>query len=135
MTDEPTLTTLERLHAVDWSGDWDYAFGHAQSRRLLMHEYLRRSALWAQAYGAEDAWPFFDVTEYLDARLPLPSELAAELDQLLTKAAYGARKTCGAAVRLAELRAQGNTGLEKVGGAELDELIRARNGNVRVVVP
>ncbi|MFB6776245.1 hypothetical protein ACFCX0_02185 [Streptomyces sp. NPDC056352] len=89
--------------------------GHAQSRRLLMHEYLRRSALWAQACGAEDAWPFFDVTEYLDARLQLPSELAAELDQLLTKAAYGARKTCGAGVRLAELRAQGNTGLEESG--------------------
>ncbi|MEU0829994.1 hypothetical protein [Streptomyces sp. NPDC005969] len=111
MTDEPTLTTLERLRAVDWSGDWDYAFGHAQSRRLLMHEYLRRSALWAQACGAEDAWPFFDATEYLDAKFQLPSELAAELDQFLKEAAYGARKTCGAAVRLAELRAQNNTEL------------------------
>ncbi|WP_274563168.1 hypothetical protein [Streptomyces spiramyceticus] len=111
MTDGLTTATLERLRAVDWSGDWDYAFGHAQSRRLLMHEHLRRSALWARACGAEDAWPFFDVTGYVDPGFQLPSELAAELHEVLKKAAYSARKTCSGAVRFAELRAQGNATL------------------------
>ncbi|MFF3686214.1 hypothetical protein [Streptomyces sp. NPDC002187] len=114
MTDGLTLATLERLRAVDWSGDWDHAFGHAQSRRLLMHEHLRRSALWARAYGAEDAWPFFDVTEYIDAEFQLASEPAAELDAVLKKAAYSARKTCRGAVRLADLRARGHATLPEL---------------------
>ena len=108
MTDGSTLALLEKLRTADWSGDWDHAFEHAQSRRLLMHEYLRRSALWAQAYGAEADWPFFDVTQYIDKEFRLPPALATELDECLKKVAYGARKTCGAAVRFAELRAQGN---------------------------
>ncbi|MFC9625241.1 hypothetical protein ACFTXM_36525 [Streptomyces sp. NPDC056930] len=108
MTNESTLALLERVRAADWSGDWDHAFEHAQSRRLLMHEYLRRSALWAQAYGAEGDWPFFDVTQYIDKESRLPPALATELDECLKKVAYSARKTCGAAVRLAELRARGD---------------------------
>ncbi|MFH8515218.1 hypothetical protein ACH4CE_08890 [Streptomyces gelaticus] len=111
MTDGSTLALLERLRAADWSGDWDHAFEHAQSRRLLMHEYLRRAALWAQACGAESEWPFFDVTQYVDKDFQLPPELAAELDACLKKVAYGARKTCGAAVRLAALRARGDIAL------------------------
>ncbi|MEV0495037.1 hypothetical protein [Streptomyces atratus] len=43
--------------------------------------------------------------------VPAPFELAAELDQFLKKAAYGARNTRGVAVQLAELRAQDNTEL------------------------
>ncbi|MFJ2895856.1 hypothetical protein ACIO87_13335 [Streptomyces sp. NPDC087218] len=111
MTDGSTLALLERLRAADWSGDWDHAFEHAQSRRLLMHEYLRRAALWAQAYGAEAEWPFFDVTRYADKDFQLPPELAAELDACLKKVAYGARKTCGAAVRFAALRERGDVAL------------------------
>ncbi|MGW7712299.1 hypothetical protein [Streptomyces sp. NPDC054771] len=111
MTDGSTLALLERLRAADWSGDWDHAFEHAQSRRLLMHEYLRRAALWAQAYGAEAEWPFFDVTQYVDKDFQLPPELAAELDACLKKVAYGARKTCGAAVRFAALHARGDIAL------------------------
>ncbi|MFB7191765.1 toxin-antitoxin system YwqK family antitoxin [Streptomyces sp. NPDC056230] len=107
MTDESTLALMERVRAANWSGDWD-PFEHAQSRRLLMHEYLRRSALWAQAYGAEDDWPFFDVTHYIDKEFRLPPALATELDEYLKKVAYSARKTCGVAVRLAELRARGD---------------------------
>jgi len=55
VTDVPALATLERLRGVDWPGDWDHAFQHADSRRLLMREYLRRAALWARAYGADAA--------------------------------------------------------------------------------
>ncbi|MGW1192094.1 hypothetical protein [Streptomyces sp. NPDC002559] len=108
---ELSRAALERLRAADWSGDWDHAFEHAQSRRLLMHEYLRRAALWAQAYGAEAEWPFFDVTRYADKDFQLPPELAAALDECLKKVAYDARKTCGAAVRFAALRERGDVAL------------------------
>ncbi len=72
-----------------------------------MREYLRRAALWAQAYSSETAWPFFDVTDYVDPNFRLPSELATELDEVLSSiASYSIRKTCLGAVRLAWLQDQ-----------------------------
>ncbi|MGW7087466.1 hypothetical protein ACWGH2_28755 [Streptomyces sp. NPDC054871] len=110
MTDVLALATLERLRSVDWPGEWEYALEHPQSRRLLMREYLRRAALWAQEYGAEAAWPFFDVTGYTDPNFQLPPEIATELDGLLnTVASSTIGKTCSGAVRLAALRASDAT--------------------------
>lgn len=98
---------LNRLRAVEWLGDWDYVFGHVMSRRLLMREYLRRAALWAQAYSAEDAWPFFDVTEYVAPDFRLSPEVATELEEFLTKVpGHALKRTCAGAVRLADLRVQ-----------------------------
>ncbi|MGR4881843.1 hypothetical protein ACIPUC_20960 [Streptomyces sp. LARHCF249] len=98
---------LERLRAVEWDGDWDAAFARVMSRRLLMREYLRRAGLWAQAYSAESAWPFFDVVEYVDPAFSLPPRLAAQLQQYLgTFTGLSAvKRTCTGAVRLAEYRA------------------------------
>lgn len=103
---------LDRLRGVEWIGDWDYTMGHMMSRRLLMREYLRRAALWAQAYSAEDEWPFFDVTEHIDPEFRLSPEIAAALDEFLgTVPEWFLRDTCAGAVRMAELRLQNQAGL------------------------
>ncbi|KOU66394.1 hypothetical protein ADK55_05770 [Streptomyces sp. WM4235] len=87
--------------------DWDFAFGHVKSRRVLFREYTRRAAVWAQAYAAEGGWPFFDVTSYVDPEFQPTPELAAELAEFLDRLPNGeVRQTCSGAVRMAELRAQ-----------------------------
>lgn len=98
---------LERLRAVEWNGDWDDAFKHVMSRRLLMREYLRRATLWAEAYSAESSWPFFDITKYVDPNFQLPPDITDKLDEFLRMRLSGLVKTtCAGAVRLAELRFQ-----------------------------
>lgn len=103
MTDELSVATLRRLSLIDWADSWKPALTHAQSRRLLMHEYLRRSALWAKNFDAESSWPFFDITEFINPSFHLPSDLSYELDALLRKVSYSARKTCAGAVRLSAM--------------------------------
>lgn len=96
---------MERLCAVKWERDWGDVFGKVMSRRLLMREYLRRSSLWAQTYSAESAWPFFDITEYIDAEFKLSPSTEQELEEFLGARMSGDVKvTCRGAVRLAELR-------------------------------
>ncbi|MER6519191.1 hypothetical protein ABT246_20375 [Streptomyces sp. NPDC001553] len=70
---------------------------------------MRRAAVWARAYGAEGAWPFFDVTSYVAPEFrPTPeltAELAAELADFLGRLPNGeVRQTCSGAVRAAGLR-------------------------------
>ncbi|SDK58574.1 hypothetical protein [Streptomyces indicus] len=104
MTDHPARRTLERLRAADWeaTGSWD----HANSRALLMREHLRRAALWAQAAGAADSWPFFDVTEALGVTVELPAEVEADLEGFLKERGPASlRRTCRGAVRWAALKA------------------------------
>ncbi|MFE0377874.1 hypothetical protein ACFW1M_20320 [Streptomyces inhibens] len=92
---------LERLRAIDWSDD-SAAFDHANSRALLMHEYLRRSALWARAYRAEQSWPFFDIAEHVYAELQTPPDVAAEVEVVMAGLAPASlKRTCRAAVRWA----------------------------------
>ncbi|MEV2260702.1 hypothetical protein OG473_26265 [Streptomyces anulatus] len=96
---------MERLCAVKWERDWGDVFGKSMSRRLLMREYLRRSALWAQAYSAESAWPFFDVTGYMDPEFKLSPNTAHKLEEFLrARMSEDVKVTCRGAVRLAELR-------------------------------
>ncbi|MFF5706804.1 hypothetical protein ACFY7H_30605 [Streptomyces sp. NPDC012794] len=96
---------LARLRAVDWDMRWDLAFERSGSRRVLMWEYLRRAAVWAKACGAEGAWPFYDVTAYVDPGFELPAGQAAELEELLARVPGAElRRTCAGAVRLAALR-------------------------------
>ncbi|RSS46748.1 hypothetical protein EF912_27305 [Streptomyces sp. WAC07061] len=95
---------LERLRAVDWDMRWDLAFERCGSRQVLMWEYLRRAAVWANACGAEEAWPFYDVTAYVDPGFTLPPAQAAGLEELQRTVVWGElRKTCAGAVRLAGL--------------------------------
>ncbi len=98
---------LERLRAVEWDMRWDLAFEHAGSRRVLMWEYLRRAAVWARACGAEEGWPFFDVTPWVDPEFALGAEQADGLQKLLLRVPGAElRRTCEGAVRLAGLRAR-----------------------------
>ncbi|GLX41637.1 hypothetical protein Sros01_77100 [Streptomyces roseochromogenus] len=107
MTDRTAFPVLSRLRAVDWMGDWDFAFDRVKSRRVLFREYMRRAAVWAQAYSAESAWPFFDITSYVDPAFRLAPEAEAELAELLVRLPnVEVRNTCTGAVRLAELRGQ-----------------------------
>lgn len=106
MAGDAASRVLERLRAVEWCGDWDFAFGHVKSRRVLLREYMRRAALWARAYSAEEAWPFLDVTPYAAPDFVLAPELAGALREFLGGIGYvEVRSTCAGAVRLAELRA------------------------------
>ncbi|WP_405980099.1 hypothetical protein [Streptomyces sp. NBC_00158] len=100
----PAWRMLERLRAVEWDMRWDLAFERGGSRQVLMWEYLRRAAVWAKACGAEGAWPFYDVTAYLDPEFELPPAQAAELEELQRTVYWeDLRKTCAGAVRLAGL--------------------------------
>ncbi|MFE9098358.1 hypothetical protein [Streptomyces sp. NPDC007264] len=105
---EPPRAVLERLRAVDWYGDWDVATAHTRSRALLMREYLRRAAVWAQAYGAEEEWPFFDVTEFVGSGFRLDPELETELEEFLAHKVPtpSTARTCRGAVRWAALKAE-----------------------------
>ncbi|MFG2619058.1 hypothetical protein ACGFXC_15755 [Streptomyces sp. NPDC048507] len=92
---------------MDWPGDWDFAFDRVKSRRVLFREYMRRAAVWAQAYAAEGAWPFFDVTSYVDPAFRLAPDAEAGLAELLVRLPnVEVKNTCSGAVRLAELRGQ-----------------------------
>ncbi|MCX5529230.1 hypothetical protein OG785_01400 [Streptomyces sp. NBC_00006] len=106
---------LSRLRAIDWD-DWTAAFDHTRSRALLMREYLRRSAQWARHYGAESAWPFFDIVEHVDASVQLAPDVASDLEAFLRGGIgpYSVERTVTGAVRWAELRRQGRTDLPEL---------------------
>ncbi|MFF4602606.1 hypothetical protein ACFY12_07605 [Streptomyces sp. NPDC001339] len=103
MTEKSSRKVLEQLRAIDWANDLA-ASDHANSRALLMREYLRRAALWACAYGAEQSWPFFDIAEHVDAEIQTPLDVAAEAEEVLTGLAPASlKRTCRAAIRWAVL--------------------------------
>ncbi|MFD8025700.1 hypothetical protein ACFXJO_35860 [Streptomyces lavendulae] len=98
---------LDRLRAVKWAEDWDFAFDHVKSRRVLFSEYRRRVAVWSQAHSAERDWSFVDVTQYLDPEFRLSPEAEAELAEFVRSLPNSeVRQTCSGAVRLAGLRAR-----------------------------
>ncbi|MEV8455337.1 hypothetical protein AB0467_26120 [Streptomyces sp. NPDC052095] len=113
MSTEPPRAVLERLRTVDWYGDWETARGHSRSRALLMREYLRRAALWARAYGAEEQWPFFDVTEFAAPGFRAAPEIESELEDYVAHSVGtpSTARTCRGAVRWAAFRAGTGDGL------------------------
>lgn len=76
-----SATTLARLKAVDWDPDFNVSLAHARSRAKLMHEYLRRAALWAQELGGTTRWPFFDIAGRWAPDVDVPAEVAEELEK------------------------------------------------------
>ncbi|MFI0220139.1 hypothetical protein [Streptomyces lydicus] len=104
MTENSSRRVLQRLRSIDWADDFA-ASKHANSRALLMREYLRRVALWARAYGAEQSWPFFDIVEHVDANFQTPPDIAAEMEEILAGLApTSVKRTCRAAIRWVALR-------------------------------
>ncbi|MEV6850023.1 hypothetical protein [Actinoplanes sp. NPDC051411] len=93
--------TLARLMAVNWKDD--AAFDHRSARMRLMREFLRRSAWWAQQFGAPESWPFYDIAEQVAPGVLVPEDLTARLDELIrTQVGWPAvAVTCRAALHWA----------------------------------
>src|SRR5687768_10306011 len=69
---------VDRLLAVEW--DEAAARAHRRSRGRLTREFLRRTAQWAVALGAEEGWPFSDLAGALDPELVVDPALLAKLE-------------------------------------------------------
>ncbi|WP_433002940.1 hypothetical protein [Kribbella sp. CA-294648] len=69
---------VDRLVAVEW--DEAAARAHRRSRGRLAREFLRRTAQWALAVGAEEGWPFSDLAGALDPELVVDPALLAKLE-------------------------------------------------------
>jgi hypothetical protein len=138
VTVDPSRVVLDRLRAVAWH-DLDSAYDHVRSRAKLMREYLRRAACWAEAVGAEDAWPFFDIARRVDPEARASSDVEAELEDFLwnTIGRRSLEETCRGAVRWPALRSRASLQLpdlpdpyaplllmyERGGGFSVEELI------------
>lgn len=67
---------IERLRRVDWATSTE----RVSSRVALMKEFLRRSALYAEACSVADRWPFFNIAASVDPSTPevrVPDDLQA----------------------------------------------------------
>ncbi|MGW3293058.1 hypothetical protein ACWC9S_03720 [Streptomyces xiamenensis] len=97
-------SAFERLKSIDWLDDTG-AFDHTGSRMALMREYLRRSARWAEAVGAAESWPFFDLGEAIEPGIHVDGDLAAEMEDFLYQNVTrgSIRNTCWGAVHWAAL--------------------------------
>jgi hypothetical protein len=69
---------VERLLAVKWDGD--AAFAQQSSRARLTREFLRRTAQWALAVGAEQGWPFSDLASAVNPDVAVDPALLARLE-------------------------------------------------------
>jgi hypothetical protein len=69
---------VDRLSAVRW--DEAAAYEHRRSRSRLTREFLRRTAQWAQAVGAEKGWPFSDLASALDPEVDVDLALLDRLE-------------------------------------------------------
>lgn len=58
--------TTEQLVARLGLVRFEESLDHNGSRLVLMREYLRRSALWAQVLVCAGKWPFFDIATAVD---------------------------------------------------------------------
>ncbi|MDQ0787843.1 hypothetical protein [Streptomyces sp. B3I8] len=62
---------------------------HANSRALLMREYLRRAAEWAQVLGEREGWPFSDLAERVAPGVERAPEDESERDEVRVEARPG----------------------------------------------
>ena len=92
---------LQRVREISWK----YEPERRQSHTALMQEYLRRSALWAEALGRTADWPWYDVAA------ELPEESGETEDRWLEKVinelhqhVYQATKDATPAMQLAYVR-------------------------------
>jgi hypothetical protein len=69
---KPSLA-FSRVKAIPSAGNW--MRGDHPSDIVLMQEYLRRAALWAQALGSEKAWPFFNIAALAAPDVPRPDDM------------------------------------------------------------
>jgi hypothetical protein len=80
----------ERVKSINWEWKSDYKAG---SSKLLLMEFLRRAALWAEVFNLIDVpgtgWPLLDYAAYVDSSLKINEdnddfdELSAQAEELL----------------------------------------------------
>ncbi|MGW1146018.1 hypothetical protein ACWD6I_13355 [Streptomyces sp. NPDC002454] len=134
MIAETSRDVLERLRAVTWY-EWEHSYAHRESRRILMGEHMRRAALWADAYGVPERWPFFDIAQLAVPGFRLDDDLAADLDDFVTAVTpYSIGVLCASAVRWASVHSDELPDLphpyepivlmfERGGGYNIEEMI------------
>ncbi|WP_234327063.1 hypothetical protein [Streptomyces sp. NRRL WC-3742] len=101
LTDEMT----ERLVNIKWT-NVEGRNAHVASRAMLMVEYLRRAALWAEVLGGPSKWPFFDIAGAVAPEVRIAPEVAEQLEDFLVAnvGGIGTERACMAAVRWATLQ-------------------------------
>lgn len=80
--DESVRSTAARLSAVDWQRHGYRTW----SKAALMLEYLRRTALWADAYGCDSRVPFFDLAACMNPGIRADRDV---VDDVLAKVGKG----------------------------------------------
>lgn len=75
----PSEALWERILNIDWAAD---PTPHRMSRIALLREFLRRMALWAEALGCPERWPFFDVAAQAMPEVPAPEVDLSSLPHL-----------------------------------------------------
>ncbi|MEJ3743600.1 hypothetical protein WEI85_09955 [Actinomycetes bacterium KLBMP 9797] len=99
---DQALAMAARLMAIDWRGSDE----RTRSRVVLMREYLRRAAWWAQRVGHPELWPFFDIATYVDAGVRADPALVKKVEDALNEVGSWSdvRLTCLWALHWAALR-------------------------------
>ncbi|MFB7666727.1 hypothetical protein ACFC1R_22715 [Kitasatospora sp. NPDC056138] len=88
MSGEAGGLLLERVLAVGWA-EQEEAYDHCVARAGLMREYLRRAALWAEALGGTEEWPFFDIAGRVAPEVCADPVVAGRWDEVLARRAPG----------------------------------------------
>ncbi|ALG14338.1 hypothetical protein [Kibdelosporangium phytohabitans] len=94
------MTALSRLLAADWENQ-DLGLDHIRSRTKLMVEFLRRIALWSDAYDVppQRHWPFIDLGTYVAPDLRAAPDVLDRLTEVETYLGrYEARRAAEAAL-------------------------------------
>lgn len=91
--------TTERVRTFTWV----YREEEIELRVRLMAEFLRRSALWAKAFGAP-MWPFPDLAAAVDPEVRVPEEVVAQALESVPEHASVVRMVLGNALHFAALR-------------------------------
>ncbi|MEU9047088.1 MULTISPECIES: hypothetical protein [unclassified Kitasatospora] len=95
----------ERLKGIQWAA---YREAHEKSfsRAALMEEYLRRAALWLNAFGDTDEWPFFDLAAIVAPAVRADPALVADVENFVDDASNSgyAVESSMAAIQWAALR-------------------------------
>ncbi|WP_051836439.1 hypothetical protein [Streptomyces sp. NRRL WC-3742] len=75
----------DRLKAIAWKAPGT-AIKKGFSRAALMEEYFRRAALWLDAYGEPQMWPFFDLAEIVDPSVRVDPVLIEDIELFIDDA-------------------------------------------------
>ncbi|MFJ9842337.1 hypothetical protein ACIRYZ_17995 [Kitasatospora sp. NPDC101155] len=76
---------VDRLKAINWKPSGD-TFEKGFSRAALMQEYFRRAALWLNAYGDTEWWPFIDLAKIVNPDVRADHAVIADIEGFIDDA-------------------------------------------------